>query len=210
MKNITLVFLLFVGMNCASAQEVYTSSGKSGYHKKTKKKKGYDPDKLIIGGFPAFNFTPDYTDVGVSLIGGYRFTKHFAAGLGLGYRYASQAEDNVDPNDPLKIYHIRANIIYPSVWVRYYVYKNIYTSLAWEYDIIRGKEPGYDNNGNITNNKKFGDDNTCFFVGAGYRQPLGGRLSIYAEVIYDVLQGKNSMYAPGFPTEFRLGFATGL
>ncbi len=210
MKNIMVVLLLFFGITYASAQEVYTSSGKSGYHKKTKKKKGYDPDKLIIGGQPTIDFSTDYTNVGVSVITGYRFTKHFAAGVGLGYLYASQAVYNIDPNDPLKAYHIRANIIFPSVWARYYVYRNIYTSLALEYDVIRGKEPGYDNNGNITNNSKFGDDNTCFFVGAGYRQPLGGRLSIYAEIIYDVLQGKNSMYAPGFPTTFRLGFATGL
>jgi hypothetical protein len=209
MKNIFLVFLLFFGINCASAQEVYTSSGKNGYHKKTKKKKGYDPDKLILGGQPTIDFSTDYTIAGVSLITGYRLTRHFAAGIGLGYLYASQTV-YVDPVDPLKASHIRANIIFPSVWARYYVFRNIYATAAVEYDIIRGKEPGYDNNGILTNNLKFSDDNTCFFVGAGYRQPLGGRLSIYAEVIYDVLQGKNSMYSPGFPTTFRFGFATGL
>ena len=39
MKHIIWVLLVFVGMSYASAQDVYTSSGKPGYHKKAKKKK---------------------------------------------------------------------------------------------------------------------------------------------------------------------------
>src|ERR1017187_10428182 len=102
MKNIVVVLLLFFGISYASAQEVYTSSGKTGFHKKTKKKKGYDPDRLIIGGGITFGIDGGYVNLGLAPIVGYRITDHFSAGLGLGYLYAS-APVGVDPNNPNKL-----------------------------------------------------------------------------------------------------------
>src|SRR5580693_1802904 len=125
MKNTILVFLLFVGVSYASAQEVYTSSGKPGYHKKIKKKKGYDPDKLIIGGMPNLSFGGGYVDLGAAAIVGYRFTNHFSAGLGLGYLY-SKAPYGVDPYN--NILYATENIIYPNLWTRYFVYRNFFVS----------------------------------------------------------------------------------
>ena len=210
MKNIIVALCLCLGFTYASAQDVYTSSGKPGYHKNTKKKKkGYDPDKLILGGGITAYFGDGYISAGLSPIVGYRITDHFSAGVGLGYLY-TQIPEYVDPNNLNKVSYFHENIIYPSIWTRYFVYRNLFVSASGEYDIIRQKGPGYVNtNPNpVTLTTTF--DNTCLFLGVGYKFPLSGRVSVYAEALYDVLQGKNSPYAPGFPTILHIGFAAGL
>ena len=52
MKHLILLLIVCLGVQLASAQEIYNSSGKGkpGFKKATKKKKGYDPDNLILGG----------------------------------------------------------------------------------------------------------------------------------------------------------------
>jgi hypothetical protein len=209
MKNVILVFLLFAGISYASAQDVYTSSGKQGYHKKTKKKtSGYDPDKLIIGGGINASFGGGYVAAGISPMLGYRITDQFSAGIGLGYLY-SQIAEYVDPVDPYKVSYLRENIVYPNVWARYFVYRNWFVSSIYEYDIISERGPGYDHNGVLTT-LTLNVNNSCLFLGGGIRMPLGGRVYLYAEALYDVLQGKNSPYTIGFPTTLRIGFAAGL
>jgi hypothetical protein len=207
MKNVILVLLLFAGISYASAQDVYTSSGKPGYHKKTKKKKGYDPEKLIIGGTLNAGFGGGYANVGVGPLLGYRITDHFSAGVGLGYQYYQEPEYNIDPVDPYKVYYIKENIVYPSIWTRYYVYRNFFVSGTFEFDVISLKGPGYDHMGNFTTLKE-NVTNPCALIGAGFRQPLGGRVSAYFELIYDVLQGQYSPYPAGSP-DIRIGFGAG-
>jgi hypothetical protein len=206
MKKIMLIVLLFTAYNYASAQDVYTSSGKQGYQKKTKKKKGYDPDKLIIGGGLSAGFGDGYVAAGLSPILGYRFTDRFSAGIGLGYLY-SQLPEFTDPSTN-KTYYDKENILYPSIWGRYFVYRNIYVTSSVEYDIISDKAPSYSSGYLANETTTF--TNTCLFLGAGARLPMGGRVFMYGEILYDVLQGENSPYAPGFPTTLRIGFAAGL
>lgn len=209
MKHIVWVLLIFVGMNYASAQEVYTSSGKPGYHKKMqkKKKKGYDPDRLVLGGGLTASFDGGYAALGIAPIVGYRITDNFAAGVGLGYLYAQQPV-YVDPVDPYKVSYIRENIVYPSIWARYFVFRNFFVSTTLEEDFISQRAPGYDQYGNLTTIKR-SVNNTCLFLGGGLRFPLGGRVSMYGELRYDVLQGKNSPYTPYAP-DIHFGIAAGL
>jgi hypothetical protein len=47
------------------------------------------------------------------------------------------------------------------------------------------------------------------FVGAGYRQSLGGAVWLNAQVLFDVLQDSNSPYSNWEPF-FSLGFGVGL
>ena len=206
MRYITLVVLLFIGISYASAQDVYTSSGKAGYHKKTKKQKGYDPDKLIIGGGLNAGIGGGYANAGISPIVGYRFTKRFSAGIGLGYQFY---KDPVayDPINPNKVYYAYENIVYPSVWGRYFVWRNIFMDATFEYDFINLKYP-LDQYGNY-NATKSNVTNPCLLIGAGVRQPLAGRVSLFAELIYDVLQGEYSPYPKNGP-DFRLGICAGL
>lgn len=208
MKNVILALLLITGISYASAQEVYTSSGKPGYHKKSKKTQGYDPDRLILGGGFTAGFGSGYVNVGASPIVGYRITNSFSAGIGLGYQYYQEPHDNIDPADPLKVFYYKENIVYPNVWARMMVYRNFYVTSSFEYDIITLKYPGYDGVSANPTTLKANVTNSCLLMGAGFRQPLGGRVSMFIEMVYDVLQGKYSPYV-GPPT-FRVGFAAGL
>ena len=206
MRHITLVLLLLIAVSYASAQDVYTSSGKTGYHKKTKKVKGYDPDKLIIGGGLNAGIGGGYANVGIAPIVGYRITKEFSAGIGLGYQFYKEPVA-YDPINPDKLYYAYENIIYPSVWGRYFVYRNIFVDATFEYDFINLKYP-LDQYGNF-NTTKSSVTNTCLLLGVGFKQPLGGRVSVFAELIYDVLQGQYSPYPKNGP-DFRLGICAGL
>lgn len=206
MKNILFVLLLCMGYGSVSAQEVYTSSGKPGYMKKTKKEKGYDPDKLIIGGGLNGGYSSGFANVGVSPIVGYRFAPHFSAGVGLGYQFY-QAAVMPDPKNPNKDLYQYENIIYPSIWSRYFVYKNFFVEGTFEYDFINLRFP-LDRYGNV-NQVRSNVTNPCLLLGAGIRQPLGGRVSAFVSLVYDVLQGEYSPYPHHLP-DLRFGIAAGL
>ena len=207
MKNIVFVLILCAGFTYASAQDVYTSSGKQGYHKKTKKAKGYDPDKLILGGSLNGFFGNGYVNAGISPIVGYRITDRLSAGVGLGYQFYQQPQ--ADPTNSDHILYAYENIIYPSIWGRYFFYRNFFTDATLEYDFINVKQPAYNVFTNVEGTQKFNATNTCLLLGIGVKQPLGGRLFVYGEMIYDVLQGKYSPYPQGAP-DLRIGFGVGL
>jgi len=200
MKNIFFILLLVLGASATHAQEVYNSSGKANYKNK-KKDKGYDPDKLILGGGMNLGIGGGFANVGISPIVGYRLTKYFSAGVGLGYQYYREP-DIVDNK-----YFTSMNILYPNLWTRIFVYRNIFIGLTYEYDFIKVKTPR-DQFLNL-NQTKFSVTNQCLLVGLGMRQPIAGRLSFYGELFYDVLQGRYSPYPKGSPG-LRFGIAAGL
>ena len=205
MKYVVFVLLCCLGATTLSAQDVYTSSGKPGYHKKTTKKKGYDPAKLILGGGINLGVDNGYANAGVSPIVGYRLTDHFSAGVGIGYLF-SKIPIGYDVNNNLLSEY--DNMVYPNIWTRYFFYRNFFADATFEYDFINQKIPTYDIYGNIYSLKK-NVTNQCLWLGVGVRQPLGGRVSAYAELIYDVIQGPNTPYIKYAP-DLRFGFAVGL
>lgn len=201
MKKIVFVALLLVGFSGAMAQEVYNSSGKANYKKK--KESGYDPDKLIIGGGMNLSFGSGYANIGVSPIVGYRFKKKFSAGVGVGYQYYKFPEYIDQFNN---VHFAYMNMVYPNLWARYFVYRNFFVNGTYEYDFITRKSP-LDNKGAI-NQTTSHVTNQCFLAGIGLRQPLGGRISFYGELYYDVLQGEYSPYPRNSPG-LRFGVAAG-
>lgn len=203
MKNIIFILLFALGATVAHGQEVYNSSGKANYKNK-KKQKGYDPDKLVLGGGMNLGFGGGYSNIGVSPIVGYRITNRFSAGVGMGYQYYKYPSYL----DPFNNYHYTyMNIFYPSVWTRFFVTRSIFISAAYEYDFITLKKP-FDRFANLKQTK-YTVNNQCFLVGAGLRQPIAGRVSFYGELFYDVLQGEYSPYPKGSPG-LRFGVAAGL
>lgn len=206
MKRIFFMLLLCAGFTAASAQEVYTSSGKPGFHKKTKREQGYDPSKLVVGGGVSGNYSNGYAAAGLSPIVGYNFFKNFTAGVGLGYLYIQQPEFLYNN----KKYYTRAHIIYPSLWARYIVFRGLYITSSFEYDIIKLSTPALDvNNPSNIISKKLTRNAQCLFAGVGLKQPMGGRVSFFAEANYDFLQQDNSPYY-GQGIIFRAGIAAGL
>ncbi len=203
MKNIVLALLLFTGISYASAQDVYTSSGKPGYHKKTKKKKGYDPDKLIIGGGFNASLGGGFANFGIAPIVGYRFTDHFSAGVGVGYQYYQTPDD---ASTVYTTYYDKENIIFPNVWARFVVWRGLYVTGTFEYDFIKYTVP-FDNYGN-PNPMSENVNAQCLLLGVGYKQAIAGRVSFFAELTYDVLQQQYSPYYGQLVP--RVGIAMGL
>ncbi len=208
MKHIVWVILVFTGINLASAQDVYTSSGKPGYHKKVvKKKTGYDPDKLILGGGLSLDFGTDWIVAGVSPIIGYRITDQFSAGLGVGYLYFKLPD--YDMSTTYTTVYKKGNLIYPNVWARYFVYRNIFLTCNFEYDIISGNYPGFDYNSNQYYTIKESISAQSLLFGIGMKQPIGGRVSMFGQIQHEVLGQPNSPYA-GQPLIFNAGVCAGL
>jgi hypothetical protein len=203
MKRILFVLMCMLGVLSTRAQDVYTSSGgHPGFHKKTKKK-GYDPDKLIVGGGFSASFGNGNIDLGIAPVLGYRFTNNFSAGVGLGYQYYRF----VTYQDQFNTYYENDNIVYPSLWARYTFYRNLFLTTDFEYDFIHIKGTYLDNLGYLD------PENTsvtapCWLVGFGFKQPLGGRVSGIMEIMYDVLQQPYSPYLR--QPVMRLGIVAGL
>jgi len=205
MKNIILVLILCLGVHLSSAQEVYNSSGKGkpGFQKKTKKKKGYDPDKLVLGGSLNAGYYGDYANAGIAPFVGYRFAPHFSAGVSVGYQFYKYPEYYDYYHNPHYAYE---NIVFPAIWARYFVYRNIFVDATFEYDFINTQYPPYTIN-NPEPYKTF-NTNSCFLIGVGIKQPLGGRFSGFAELFYDVLQNNISPYYG--PPQVKVGFGVGI
>jgi hypothetical protein len=206
MKKAILVLLLFMGVTGAMAQQVYNSSGKTNYKKK--KKTGYDPDKLVLGGGFNLGLGTGFASFGVAPIVGYRVLEPLFVGVGVGYLYQ---KGYPQPDQYNKLHYQYLNIIYPNLWARCFVYRNIYISASYEYDIINVKYPDWDYSSGTGNmvQRTANVTNNCALVGIGMRNQISGRLSFYGELVYDVIQGKYSPYPVGFPG-FRFGLAAGL
>lgn len=201
MKHIVSVLLLCLGISSVSAQEVYTSSGHN--VRAHKEKKGYDPSRLIIGGGFIAGFATGYTDAGLSPIVGYRFTKNLSAGVGLGYEYFSEKYSDYS-ND---LYSYKSNIIYPSVWGRYMIFRNFFAEADFEYDIVNQNSSIFD--GTSTIKETSTDGLPAVLLGVGIRQPIAGRVSIVAEVLYDVIQSNEYINPYYGEPIFRIGVCAG-
>ncbi len=204
MKRIVVILSFLFVVSSSFAQDVYMSSGHTGYHKKAKKK-GFDPSKLIVGGGINAGFSGNTIDAGLSPILGYNFFENFSAGIGIGYQFY-KAPSVVDQYGNVA-YYTYENMFYPSIWARYFVYRNIYVTTVFEYDFINLSGTDLDYAG-VPQKENFNVTNPCLLTGVGFKQPLGGRVSAVMEIMYDVLQQPNSPYL-GQPI-MRIGFCAGL
>ena len=78
-----------------------------------------------------------------------------------------------------------------------------------EFDIVSEKKPTYDVITNITSDVKYNYTAESLLLGVGLKQPLGGRVSIFAQVEHEFLQEVNSPYY-GQPIIFNIGVCAGL
>lgn len=207
MKRILSTLLLSALFLGATAQDVYNSSGKAnGYRRK--EIKGYDPDKLVIGGGLNLGYSGDYANVGISPKVGYRFTSFLAAGVGLGYQFYKAYDYSTYYNNSVSQY---LNIIYPGIWAKCTVYNPIFLTTDFEFDITKHSyyEPDY-STGVLQKGPKQTETVTaaCWLVGAGFKQPLGGRTCATFEIMYDVIQADYSPYKQTLV--YRAGIFVGL
>lgn len=200
MKYIITVVILCFGLQAAQAQDVYTSSGRSMRQIEAKKKqenRGFDPSKIIVGGFLGLSFG-NVSNVYVAPVVGYRITDKLAAGVDFSYSYYKY-KDYYYLQNPItgetNYYDYSANTLSVGVWARYLVWGGLFVGAQLDQNYLSTTAPGFDPNGsgNIINQKvKY--NTPSLLLGAGYRAPIGDRASMNISLMYDVLQQQNSPY----------------
>jgi hypothetical protein len=197
MKRILLLLLICTGFT-ASAQEVYTSSGKpSNAKKRVQKEKGFDPSKLIFGGGLQLGFG-NITSISVSPIVGYRLTDNLAVGIGLGYQYL-KIKDYFPIEDAstgqVYLFDYKSSIISTSVWSRYLITPSIFANVEYEHNFMSFQDYRYSPTGSgAIEGYKVKYQAPCLLLGAGWRQEISDNASMFIMVMYDVIQDKYSPY----------------
>lgn len=196
MKYTALILLLSLGL-CADlrAQPTYNSSGaRMNARPKPEQKKGFDKNKLIYGGGFSFNFFNGAFSAGLAPIVGYRISERFAAGIGLGYLYASQ-KDAYQFNTPtgFQSLPLRRHLITPSAWARFLVLNNIFVHVEGEYNVQNWRFYSQNFLGE-PEKRRLTVQSPALLVGGGLRQPIAEYSSLYIMALYDVLQDPNSPY----------------
>jgi hypothetical protein len=164
--------------------------------------KGFQKEKLFVGGNFGLTFG-DYTLINVSPQLGYRFTKLFAAGLGINGQYVSYRQRDWNGNS---LYKSSLGVVGFNVFGRVYPIPQAMLQVQPEANYIFGKDTYY--TGNPTGEfKRDAMIVPSLLMGGGVVLP-SGRGAFVISVMYDVLQNDNSPY--GRRPVYNFGFNVGL
>ncbi len=174
--------------NRSTGGEVYYPQTTSQQQKVTEKSSsGFKKENLVFGGTFGLYFG-DYTSLNISPQVGYRFSKYFTAGVGIGYTYYK--EDNYYGYEDWTQNYLGGNIyaqLNPVSFLRFQVQPELYG--FW---------------GSYQPDKK---TVACVLVGGGIILPAGRNGGISMMVYYDVLQEDYSPY--GNQVFFSVGYTFG-
>lgn len=188
MKKIGITGLLLALSIGAMAQVRYNSGGGSS----KPKEKGFDPQKIVIGGGLDGRFWGGITYIYLAPMIGYKVTPNFLAGVNLGYQYVRIRDGREVYNtttNRYEIYPTNDHLFSPGVWLRYHI-SNFFVHTQFEYHMGNSRWTDYAQQSGGTGVEKVKLNYTLpsLLVGAGYRMPLGDRVSAYIGLYYDVLQ----------------------
>lgn len=216
MKRFMLLLISLSAFSYINAQETYNSTGRSGNakYRDNSRVKGFDVNKIILGGglnlgfggsYNTYGETSNFFRFGLSPIAGYKFNNFLAAGISLGYQYLSISDYYrlVNPDATYTYKPARQSVLRGGVWGRVMPINNIFAHAEFEYNIITTS--GYQNGPNGNHPKIKETTNVpCLLLGAGYRMPVTDRVSIVYMVLYDVLQNTpgNTYTDPGTGRKF--------
>lgn len=181
-----LAVILIYNTSYSQAREEGVSSNSS---KGTAKgsKSGFDMDNVVVGGGFGLQFGT-ITLVEVSPTVAYRFTDNFLTGIGGRYTYF---EDNTTGLS------FSTNIYGGSIFSQYFFLDNFLAHTEYE---ILNLQVGFNENNRA--------NVSSFFVGGGYRSPLGANSYATIIILYDLNDDINSPYVSN--PIIRFGFAIGL
>ncbi|HTN17327.1 MAG TPA: hypothetical protein VL092_06590 [Chitinophagaceae bacterium] len=205
MRNILLTLMVCLLATTSEAQNIYNSSGRK-TAKKTSAKKGFDRDKLVLGGDFRLGIGQQIS-VGIAPIVGYKLVDNFYAGVRLGYSYDRFKIDYSYLPASATTNVFSFNSYSGGVWARYLFWQTIYVHTEFEYNIFDTYYPN-----DITGlYEKKSIKSPSVLLGVGLRQPISDRASFNATILYDVLNDPYSYYnvtgKGGF--DFRIGLLVG-
>jgi hypothetical protein len=196
MRNaIALLLLLTFSFSLSAQERVYNSSGKTNGYKQKKKKGGYDPAKLVLGGGVNFAYSNVFANFGLSPRIGYKVTDFLAVGTGIGYQWVRWPYPYYVNNE---VVFQQSHTIYPSLWTKCMIFDPFFIAADFEMNFmqLRSWQSYLDIPTNTVYYKPWRGFVTvpAALVGAGIKQSLGGRVSGTVELMYDVIQDENSPY----------------
>jgi hypothetical protein len=154
-------------------------------------------ERITIGGGVGLGFGSDQDFISVAPMIGYRVTERFLAGSGFAYRYTKFKL--IEPALKLTDYGVNP-------FLRYTVFNNVFIQTEFEYlnfefPIVKNAE--------LTTTRK---NNTAFFAGGGFLQPIGDRASFFVMALYNFsyTEPKVGEYSPYYsPLVLRAGINVG-
>ena len=156
--------------------------------------------KIYVGGYLGMTFGT-FTNIEISPIVGYNFTKDFNMGIGVIYNYFSQPV----PTGPNSSTQISSSNWGGRLNATYTLFNLI--SLGAEYQLLSVEQIAY--NPSTFEIAKENVPVNILLLGGGLRQSLGRNTAIFVMVFYDVLQDPNSPYAFNNGLVWRMGMAAG-
>lgn len=188
MKKILITGLLLVLSLGAMAQARYNSGGGSS----KPKEKGFDPQKVVIGGGVGFGMGTGMLRLGVSPLVGYQVAPNFLAGVSLGYQYVRLGDQSSFYNTAtgrVESHPYHDHLFSPGLWMRYNLFNSFFVHTQFEYHMGSGRWTGPAQFLGGSGREKVVANYTIptLLVGAGYRMPIGERFAMYIGVYYDVL-----------------------
>ncbi|MCD4737163.1 MAG: hypothetical protein K8R53_14055 [Bacteroidales bacterium] len=183
-KYIAIILIGFFCLGIAFSQDTIPEQ------KPPKTKSGSFKDKVYFGGGVGLSFG-NYTRIAVYPMIGYNITPKLSGGLELGYEYISDNRYNTKYN---------TSNYGASLFARYRLVPQLF--FHTEYAMYSYELYGFDG-------KSVREWIPFLFLGAGYVQQIGPRVSVYAMVKFDVLQNSKSPYnewEPFFAVGVSMGF----
>ena len=180
MHSKVLVVVLSLAFSGALASAALAQAATSAAHDTTHatppppkpKPASNEPSKIYYGGTATVSIGTT-TSIGFFPMIGYKFTPRISGGAEAGYEYVNFGEGQ------------STNNYGGSVFSRLRVGRNLYAHAEYQlmnYEIFTGP------------NQSERDWVPALLLGGGYVKPIGPRTSVYAEVLFDVLQDPNYPY----------------
>ncbi len=145
-------------------------------------------DRIYIGGNLNLNFG-SVTILGGNPVIGYRFTENFTAGIGGTYIYFSQNIQNYG--------RFETSIYGGNIFARHVITESLFAHSEFHILNVESFTLQGPQRGNVP----------LWYVGGGYRLPLGDNTSISIMLLYDLIQDLNSPYSnPQVRGGFNFGF----
>jgi len=178
MKNIILVMIF--PFLVASPQTSYSDTNISNQPKEVQQS---EPSKWYYGGTVGFNFWGDYFYLSVNPLVGYQVSPKFSVGGKVHYSYINDSRSELGD--------FTSHNYGASIFTRYRPIYQAYLHAEFAY-------ASYENltSFNIST-KSWGSERTWvpfLLLGGGFVQNIGPNASVYAEILFDVIQDENSPY----------------
>jgi hypothetical protein len=176
MKLLYIIALVLLFSFENFAQEVDSKKEEQNAIKNQESKSKPDRSRIYYGGYVTMNFSTNYSIIGAQPLIAYKLTQKLSVGTQLSLEYISSKYNGFRRNG--------ANYGF-SIFSRVRVLPQLY--LHSEFEMLSSK--WFYSNG--TSEREW---IPMLFVGGGYSQPVSENIWLNAQVLFDVLNNKNSPY----------------